>query len=264
MVSKAGAESGRRAVEMLFAFEQRHVASVRQLAEQLSLPLPSAHRYVALLRDMGLVEEGLRGQYRLTMRVVALGRAARRGAPLVNIAEPFMEELSQKTGETVLLNRLVQDLPVCIHRIESQRQLRLSFEPGQSLPPLRGASARLLLGSLAPHVRETQVDRILASGARPPIGGREAFLQELSRHADRSWATSQDEIDEGVWSAAAVITEGGRTVATLSAPCPIIRLDAEKRATISDLVRVTAERISRALEPVPIPNNGDYQSLIRS
>lgn len=260
MVTKAGAESGRRAIEVLFAFEQRHLASVRELAEQLSLPVPSAHRYVALLRDMGLIEEGSRGQYRLTMRVVALSRAARRGAPLVNTAEPFMEELSQKIGETVLLNRLIQDLPVCIHRVESQRQLRLSFETGQSLPPLRGASARLLLGSLAPEVREAQVDRALANGARAPIEGREAFLQELSRQAGRTWTTSQDEIDEGVWSAAAIVTEGGHTVATLSAPCPVIRLDAEKRATISDLVRVTAEQISHALDPVPAPGGTVYQT----
>ena len=38
--------------------------------------------------------------------------------------------------------------------MQSAEQLRITIEPGQSLPLQRGASARLLLASLAPNVRK--------------------------------------------------------------------------------------------------------------
>ena len=73
----AGPESARRALEMLFCFRRdRPVATVKQLASELDLPLPSAHRYVALLRSQGLVTESDRGHYHLTHRVVLLAEAA--------------------------------------------------------------------------------------------------------------------------------------------------------------------------------------------
>jgi DNA-binding IclR family transcriptional regulator len=246
--AKAGADSGRRALDLLFAFtEQRPVASVRDLAEALDIPVPSVHRYVALLRDMGLIEESSRGRYHLTMRVAALGRAARRAAPIVDIAEPAMRALSEKIGESVLLMRLVHGLPVCIHRVESPSRFRLSFEPGQLLPPLRGASARLLLGGLGAGERADYVDQALSSGALPPVSGREGFLAEVERDVARGWAISNQEIDEGVWAPAAAIREDGRTVAALSAPCPSFRVDDQRRKDILDLVRKTADEISEAL-----------------
>ncbi|CAL9356005.1 IclR family transcriptional regulator [Streptomyces cellulosae] len=246
--SKAGADSGRRALELLFAFtEQRPVATVRQLAEDLGIPVPTAHRYVALLRDMGLIEEGDRGQYHLTMRVAALGRAARRATPLVDVAEPFMRELSESTQETVILSRLVHGLPVCIHRVESLRPFRLSFEPGQRLPALRGASVRLLLGDLSVAERRRHIEQALAVGELPPVNGPEAFLAEIDHAVRQGWEVSREEIDEGVWAASAPVKEGSQIVAALSAPCPAFRLDEAQRESIIEQVVKTADRISQAL-----------------
>ena len=245
---RAGADSGRRALDVLFAFtEQRPVASVRDLADELEIPTPSVHRYVALLRDMGLLEEASRGRYHLSMRVAALGRAARRAAPIVDTVEPHMRALSERIGESVLLMRMVQGAPVCIHRVESPSRFRLSFEPGQLLPALRGASARLLLGSLDRAEREGHVDRALAAGALPPVHGRDAFLEAVERDVDRGWAVSNEEIDEGVWAPAAAVYEDGRVVAAISAPCPAFRVDEQRRSEIIDLVRRAASEASDAL-----------------
>jgi DNA-binding IclR family transcriptional regulator len=233
---------------MLFAFtRQRPVASVRELAHDLEIPVPSVHRYVALLRDMGLIEEGARGQYHLTMRVAELGRAAREATPLLSIAEPYMRELSTQLEETVMLVRLVHGLPVCVHRIETAHRFRLSFEIGQNLPPLRGASVRLLLGSLTATERQSYVDQALEAGARPPVVGREDFLAEVQRDAARGWAVSNEEIDQGVWAASAAVREGGHTVAALSVPCPAFRLDKADRETVIELAGKAAARISQAL-----------------
>jgi DNA-binding IclR family transcriptional regulator len=246
--ARAGADSARRALDLLFAFtEQRPVASVRDLAEALDIPAPTVHRYVAMLRDMGLIEEGSRGRYHLTMRVTALARAARKATPLVDLAEPYMRKLSDRIGESVLLMRLVQGQPVCIHSVEAVTRFRLSFEPGQPLPPLRGASARLLLGGLNQDERELYVDRALQAGARPPVSGRDGFLREVERDSSRGWAVSNQEIDEGVWAPAAAVLADGEIVAAVSAPCPAFRVDEARRQELIELVRETAAAISQAL-----------------
>jgi DNA-binding IclR family transcriptional regulator len=251
VAGKTGADSARRALDMLFAFtEQNPNASVRDLAEQLDVPVPSVHRYVALLRDMGLIEEGARGRYHLTMRVTALGRAARLATPIVDLAEPFMRKLAEELGEAVLLMRMVQGTPVCFHRVETPSRFRLSFEPGQPLPLLRGASVRLLLGSLTPDERRIYVERALADGATPPREGTDQFLRDVERDVGRGWAISNEEIDQGVWAASAAVHEGGRVIAALSAPCPVFRLDDERRDVVVDLVRKAAADLANAVSPL--------------
>ncbi|MGX1668056.1 IclR family transcriptional regulator [Streptomyces sp. NPDC055400] len=204
-------------------------------------------RWVLRLRRMALVEEDTRWRYRLTMRVAALGRAARQGTSLGEVADPFLRALADEVSETVLLIRLVQGLPVCVHGAESNRPYRLSFEVGQNLPPLRGASARVLLGGLSQAERERYVDRALASGAVPPLNGREEFLQgvdiadereEFLQGVDiadeRGWDVSHHEIDEGIWAVSAAIRDDDRTVAALSLSCPEFRLDDARRKTYTD------------------------------
>ncbi|MEV6899205.1 IclR family transcriptional regulator [Amycolatopsis sp. NPDC051372] len=248
--AKTGADSARRALEMLFAFTEQHpTASVKDLAEKVDVPVPSAHRYVAMLREMGLIEEGNRGRYHLSMRVAALGRAARQATPIVDLAEPHMRRLAEQISEAVLLMRMVAGQPVCFHRIETPSRFRLSFEPGQPLPLLRGASVRLLLGARTPAERAVYVDAALESGAQPPARGRDEFLREVEHDVERGWAISNEEIDQGVWAVSAAVHEGGQVVAAISAPCPAFRMDDERRALVIDRVREAAANLSHALDP---------------
>ncbi|MDQ0260851.1 IclR family transcriptional regulator [Sinomonas atrocyanea] len=245
--AKTGADSARRAIDLLFAFERVPLATVRELAEAVEMPVPSAHRYVAMLRDMGLVEEAGRSQYRLTMRVIALGHAARRATSLIDVIRPFMQALAEETQETVLLVQPIAGLPVCTNRIEAPRRLRLSFEVGQHLPPLRGASAHLLLAAQAEEDRLSYAKEAIARGELPPVSGIEGFLEEVRRDAERGWAVSREEIDEGVWSAAASIQNEGVFVGTLSVPCPAFLMNDEKAEGIIDAVKKTALQISETL-----------------
>src|SRR6185312_563155 len=65
----------------------------------------------------------------------------------IDVADPVMRGLSLRPGETVILVRPIGRSAVCVHRVQSPQQLRISFEAGQPLPLDRGASARLLLAS---------------------------------------------------------------------------------------------------------------------
>ena len=80
--SASGSEGARRALAALQAFSpDRHTLTARELSAITSIPLPSMYRYIALLRDTGLLIGDDRGAYRLSPRVILLARAAEAAEP---------------------------------------------------------------------------------------------------------------------------------------------------------------------------------------
>jgi len=154
-----------------------------------------------------------------------------------------MRRLSATTGETVILVRLIAQSAVCVHRIESRHSLRTSYEPGQPLSLERGASARLLLASMTAEARR---EYLAPLAARDPHEA--ARLEEqVVIAAERGWAVSEEEIDVGVWAAAAAVRDSARIVAALSVPSPLVRAPEALHEELLASVRAAAEEINAAL-----------------
>ena len=76
-----------------------------------------------------------------------------------------------------------------------------------------------------------------------------ARLEEaLDRVAARGWATSEEEIDQGVWAAAAAVTDGRATVAALTVPSPLVRAPTALQERLLGQVRAAAGRLSLLIE----------------
>ena len=87
--ASSGAEGARRVLAVLQAFSpRRHTLTARDLAEATAIPLPSMYRYIALLRDEGLLVGDSRGAYHLSPRLISLARAAEAAESLIDIADP--------------------------------------------------------------------------------------------------------------------------------------------------------------------------------
>jgi DNA-binding IclR family transcriptional regulator len=233
-------------LQVLLSFtERRPTASVRELAEASGLPLPTAHRYVALLRELGLLEEDERGTYRLGWRVRVLSHAADAAGGLTQLAEPVMRGLAARTGETVMLLQQSDDSMVCVAQVESTRFVRLSMEPGLRLPLSAGASARVLLAGMGEAERRELLDRL---AARLPdfASVRASFEREVDQAAERGWAISKHEVDADIWAGAAAVKRGDRTVASLSVACPLPRAEGEAGRLLIEAVREAAAELGRA------------------
>jgi DNA-binding IclR family transcriptional regulator len=233
-------------VEILFAFSEKQPRrTATELSTDLGIPIPSVHRYVALLRQMGLVADTRKGLYQLTPRIFSLSRAVRTSNTLLDIARPHLTRLSAELDESVLLVQFIAGAPVCIDRYESSQTIRPSFQPGQSLPPLRGASAKVLLGGLSRAERDAYVlqhRRHAGSSSAQVDWERQAALA-----GERGWATSSAEVNEGVWAAAAAVRDNDHVVAAISVACPAYRLTHEDQANILRQVISGAQGITDAV-----------------
>ena len=264
--ASAGAEGARRVVAVLRAFSaRRHTLTARDLAELTAIPLPSLYRYLALLRDTGLVAADERGVYRLSPQLLALARAAEAAEPMIAAADPVMRELAAECGETVLLVRLVTRVPVCVHRVapepveavpveaepvEAEPVEPVPFgavavEPGQELPLLRGASGWVLLAGLP----ERQQRQYLAPLARVDPASAAELERTIACVAARGWAVSEvSEEEAGLagWAASAAVTDGPATVAALTVAAPLLPATA-LRERLAGQVRVAAARLTQQL-----------------
>jgi DNA-binding IclR family transcriptional regulator len=239
-----GSEGARRALTILLAFSQeRPTQSARDLNRATGIPLPSVYRYVALLREMGLLVADERGLFHLSARVSALARAAETAETLIGLADPVMRRLSAATGETVILVRLIAQSAVCVHRIESRHSLRTSYEPGQPLSLTHGASARLLLAGMTAQTRR---DYLAPLAVRDP--GAAARLEKQAVVAGRrGWAVSEEEIDTGVWAAAAAVRDRTGIVAALTVPSPLVRAPEALHEELLARVRAAAGELNASL-----------------
>jgi DNA-binding IclR family transcriptional regulator len=221
----------------------RHTLTARELSGATGVPLPSVYRYVALLRENGLLVGDDRGSYHLSARVIALSRAAEAAETLLDFADPVMRRLAGRTGETVILVKLIASAAVCVHRVESAHQLRTSYEPGQALSLEHGASARLLLAGLPASERQA----CLAPLARRDPEAAARLEEQVMTAGQRGWEVSEEEIDQGVWAASAAVTDSTGTVAALTVQSPLVRAPAAVQEQLLATVRAAAGDISQAL-----------------
>jgi DNA-binding IclR family transcriptional regulator len=229
---------------VLQAFSPRHhTLTARDLAESTGIPLPSMYRYIALLRETGLLVGDERGTYHLSPRLISLARAAEAAESIIEIADPVMRKLARECEETVILVRLIARMPVCVHRVESAHHLRATFEPGQPLPLERGASGRVLLAGLSLQTRQDYLAQLAQSD--PAAAAR--LEGSVAEAAERGWAVSEEEIDRGVWAASAAVTDGRSTVAALTVPSPLVRSPAALQDRLLGQVRSAARELSELL-----------------
>jgi len=263
----AGVESARKVLQMLLFFDEtRPRATIAELARALDLPLSSAYRQAALLRELGLIEDDGHGAYHVTGRVLPIARAADAVGGLAFIARPMLNDLVKATGETALLMRLFGDACLALDVVESPNPIRLTGASGRTLPLLAGAPAKLLLAALPASVRETHLRR--AAQGNPAFAARRAaFEAELATIRKQGWAVSFGEVDPGLCAFAAPVTQRGSVIAALMLGAPQRRLTAKRRGYLLAMVKHFAGEISKALDAqaseTGLPSRGARRKRLR-
>src|SRR3546814_19890203 len=98
----------------------------------------------------------------------------------------------------------VKNQVVCLDMVESTHPLRCSFVKGRSLPLAKGASAKALLAFMNPTRRAAALNRLSDENVLSP-DARNAFEQQLEQIRIQGYATSNSEVDAGIWGISAPI-----------------------------------------------------------
>ena len=223
---------------------------IEQVAERVGVPLSTAYRIVRYLAQVGLVEHREQGRVALGLRLLDLARVTRLQVEsgLLRIARPVMQELAQRTQETVMLMAPTGGQAICLEYIESPRPVRLSFERGRVMPLYAGAASKILLAFLDDRERK----RTLAAAEGAVLeNGRVVSSVELSAELTMiektGYCVSEGEVNIDTVGVAAPVFRR-RLVAGLTVAGPSRRFTDEHLSQMVDAVVSGAHEISRRLE----------------
>ncbi len=189
------------------------------------------------------------GVYHLGTMIIKLARNVPRKR-LQDIALPFMQRLSAKTGEAICLSTLHSYQGVCVERVEAQHTLRVSHDLGAIFPLHAGASGKILLAFLDRKTQETIIrDNGLRRFSPTTITDRKKLYAELAQIREQGYALSDGEVIPGTFGIGApVMSFTDEVIAALSLSAPTHRLEEPEQQRMIDLVVTAARRITTGFQ----------------
>lgn len=238
-----------KALELLELIAERPNLGITEIAERTASSKSQVFRLLHTLEQRGFVRKDSAARtYTLGYRCLYLGERGIRQTGLIQLSQPLLDQLAERSRENVHLVARDGMRSMVIAMRESPQPLRLYAEVGRRGPLHAGGASTVLLAYAPEDVR----DRVLAGDLEVFTPATVVDPQELrtmlARIRDQGYHISRADLDEGAFSIAApVLDHRGEVVAALSIAGPISRLNEERASMYLDLAREYAARVSRAL-----------------
>jgi DNA-binding IclR family transcriptional regulator len=239
----------RKGLELLDSFARQETWSLAELAAELGQTKPTVFRILHTIEEFGyLQKDPVTGRYSLAMRFHTLGSSAVRHEQLRWQALPPLQDLATETGETVHVGILYDGEAICVQAVDGSRLVRMHAFVGKRTPAHASALGKVLLA----HVPDAELDAFVSHGLprfTPHTLTDPTLLREaLHKVRTQGWALDDEEMEIGLRCLGAPITDhSGRPCACVAVSAPVARMDADRLATLTPLVKATAARISRML-----------------
>lgn len=207
-----------RGLAVVRAFDAEHQEmTLSEVAARTELTRATARRFLHTLVELGYMRTDGR-LFTLTPLVLQLGYAYLSGQRLPELAQPFLEELSHREGESTSMAVLDGTDIVYLTRIHTRRIISVGISPGTRFPAHATSMGRVLLAALPP----AELDAYFASASLEPLTprtltSRGAIEAELARVRELGYAVVDQELEVGLRSVAVpVFGADGRTVAAIN------------------------------------------------
>lgn len=207
-----------RGLDVIAAFDRdRPAMTLRDVADAAALARPTARRLLLTLAELGYVrvDDGL---FTLTPKVLDLGMAYVGSLGLWDVAQPHLEALVARTGESSSMAQLDGGDILYVARVAVPKIITLRVEIGTRFPALQTSQGKVLLAALAPD----ELHRTLAEPSRsglPPVLPRDPAVvaAELAEVRAHGWALADEELAPGIRSVAVPVRDGaGRVRAAMN------------------------------------------------
>jgi IclR family KDG regulon transcriptional repressor len=240
-----------RAVRILDCFTREHPElGVREVARKIGLSSSAAGRLMAAMKVLGILSQNPSTRmYSLGPRVLTWAGTYLSTSDIRNVAFPYLEELHQKTRETISLYILDGHERVCIERLESTQNVRfVAPRVGRHLPLHAGSAGKVLLAFLPSALREEILSSTLEKLTEKTIVDLPILREELVAIRKNGYAISNGEwILDASGIAAPIFDRNGDITAALTISGPTQRFTKEAVSDYIDCIRQVAGSISHDL-----------------
>lgn len=218
--------------------------SIDAISERTATARSTTYRLIQTLCKKGLIEKTAPGVYRPGIHLLNLAGLAIQQNHLARLALPTMQSLAAQTQETVLLVRHFGAHAVCIERVETQQNIRITFQIGHPQPLHAGASSKILLAYLPEAERERVLAAPLQAFTSHTITDPDTLRRQLRDIRAAGYCVTQSEVDDGATAISVPILDSkNHIMAALSTAGPSFRLDDSRISQHITLLKAAAHTI---------------------
>lgn len=191
--------------------------SASEAAVATGLDRASARRCLLTLKECGYASYD--GKYfTLTPKAMRLGSSALTAMPLAQAVQPWLEQLSERLGETVSVSILDGSDITFVARVSPRRIMSIGVLPGTSLPAHCTATGRVLLGALPTADAMQIIQRADLTPSTPlSLTAPDDIKAATERAKAQGYALVSEELEIGMRSLAVpLFSRSNRVVAALT------------------------------------------------
>lgn len=249
-MSSAKPSPGVQSVERVFDLLERTAqaggtAGLSELAAATGLPMPTVHRLMTTLVQLGYLRREPARRYALGPRLIQLGDIAAR--QLEGVVRPHLAWLVGQVEESASLAMLDGNEVIYVAQVPSKRSMRMVNEVGRRMLPHCTAVGKVLLADLP----DDKARQIIARTGMPAytehtITDPDQFIEHLDQVRAQGWATDDGEQEIGV-RCLALTVPGAPAPTALSISGPAARITFEFRDHWLSLMRQTVRELTDVL-----------------
>ncbi|UVK48021.1 IclR family transcriptional regulator (plasmid) [Mesorhizobium sp. AR07] len=233
-----------------FVATQLKAVTAADIAKNLDLPLPTAHRLISNLESRGLLQRAA-GTKRFVVGnnlVVLAGktigsafRTARRHAVLQNV--------SAEIGEQCEIGIVRNNAVVYVDSVRVKPPQGLQFDPGHSAPLYCTSTGKIYMSMLPVKPREKLVRCLkMEQHTDRTITDPDSLLAVLEETRREGWARTNEEFVRGVVGCAVpILAPGGTLIACLGVSVPVARVSFEELQSFREPLGRAAKLLSETI-----------------
>lgn len=223
-----------KGLRVLEAFGAEHPRlSIAETAERTGLDRATARRCLLTLHAEGYADYD--GKFfTLTPRVLRLGMGALAALPLAQLVQPWLDQLSERIGQSTSVSILDETEIVYLARAAQRRVMSIGLLPGSRLPAHCTSMGRVLLAALPEPEARAVIDASDLS-PRTPFSRTdpEEIIAEIGRVRAQGYALIDQEVELGLRSLAVpLISARGRVVAALNTGVAAVQAEPDALAAL--------------------------------
>ena len=224
--------------------------SISELSRELGLHKSTIHRILSTLVERGFVRNDEKNRrYKPGFKLFEIGSLVLNNLELRKEVHPFLEELKEKTGETIHLGILDEYEVLYIDKVESPQTIRMYSMIGKKAPLHCTGLGKTLLAFSSPSLLDEVVEKKgLKKFTNNTITEKEKLREHLKEVRERGYAIDDSEHEREIKCVAGPIFDyNNQLIAAFSISTPITRITKERMDYFIKLVLEYSERISKSL-----------------
>ncbi|MBW2608476.1 MAG: IclR family transcriptional regulator [Deltaproteobacteria bacterium] len=223
---------------------------ISELSKDLGISKSTVHGITTALEELGaIIRDPLTKRFALGFTLFELGRSAYSKIDIKDLARPFMEDLMEKTQESVFLGVRNGEHVTVLDIVESMQDLKITSPIGTTIPLMAGATGKVFLSLM----EENQVAEIIKSQGlhkytENTITDPDLYLKEIMSVKEKGYAIDNEEYISGVSAVASPVACKGHLKSAVWVVGFKASIDEAKMKALAKETKETAEAISRWIE----------------